>query len=206
MSLPSNIADLLVSLRKGDQEAADRVWEHFFTGLCRVAQRRLASQPFLAADEEDVALSALDSVCRRLQRGDYPDVVKRDDLWRLLVTVTQRKAATVIRNETRQKRGGRRPAGSPGFAADSNWLESIVSAEPSPEFVVLMTDTVGLMFLVLDERARQIALLKLEGYRNEEISNKLGWSRSTVERKLRLIRTTWSSVADEASSVAGEGA
>jgi DNA-directed RNA polymerase specialized sigma24 family protein len=42
-----------------------------------------------------------------------------------------------------------------------------------------------------DQTARAVALWKVEGYTNDEIAAKLGRSRPTVERKLRLIRATW---------------
>jgi DNA-directed RNA polymerase specialized sigma24 family protein len=203
MPLPPNISELLAALRKGDAEAADLVWVHFFENLCRVAQKRLADRPLVAADGEDVALSALGSAFRRLQAGEFPDVATTEELRRLLVTITRRKAATLIRNETRQKRGGGRRPQTPSSvpkANEQNWLESIVSAEQTPEAIALAADAMGLLFLVLDEPGRQVALLKLEGYRNQEISARLGWSLSTVERKLKQIRATWASAIDDGPS------
>ncbi len=55
------------------------------TGL-RGAARRVA-------DEEDAALSAFDSFCRRAAQGQFPDLKDRDGLWALLVVITARKAA-----------------------------------------------------------------------------------------------------------------
>ena len=43
----------------------------------------------------------------------------------------------------------------------------------------------------LDEKCRQIALWTLEGYSTEELANKLGCVRRTVERKLERIRDIW---------------
>ena len=36
-----------------------------------------------------------------------------------------------------------------------------------------------------------VALRKLDGYTNDEIAAQLGCARSTVERRLRLIRLQW---------------
>ena len=44
---------------------------------------------------------------------------------------------------------------------------------------------------LLDGDMRHIALLKLEGYTNEEIAAAMGCSLPTVERRLRLIRKAW---------------
>jgi DNA-directed RNA polymerase specialized sigma24 family protein len=43
-----------------------------------------------------------------------------------------------------------------------------------------------------DETLRQIAIAKLEGYKNLEIAEQLGLSLRSVQRKLSLIRQTWS--------------
>jgi DNA-directed RNA polymerase specialized sigma24 family protein len=42
-----------------------------------------------------------------------------------------------------------------------------------------------------DDELRQIALLKLEGYTNEEIAARTGDSLRSVARRLVLIRRTW---------------
>jgi DNA-directed RNA polymerase specialized sigma24 family protein len=42
-----------------------------------------------------------------------------------------------------------------------------------------------------------MVLYKLEGYTNREIAEKLGRSRPTIERRLRLIREIWREEFDE---------
>ena len=42
-----------------------------------------------------------------------------------------------------------------------------------------------------DDRLKQIALLKLEGYTNPQIAQRVQRSLATVERKLALIRQIW---------------
>jgi DNA-directed RNA polymerase specialized sigma24 family protein len=48
-----------------------------------------------------------------------------------------------------------------------------------------------LLDLLEDEELVQIALLKLEGCTNPEIADRVDRSLPTVERRLRLIRSTW---------------
>ena len=62
------------------------------------------------ADEEDAALDAFNSFLAGVVRGRFPQLNDRDDLWRLLVVLTVRKAIGQRRDLTRQKRGGRAPA------------------------------------------------------------------------------------------------
>src|SRR5690349_4606330 len=84
------------SLKAGDADAAQRLWERYFGALVRLAYARLRGAPRAAADEEDAALSAFDSFCRGAARGRYPRLDDRDDLWRLLVVITERKALDQI--------------------------------------------------------------------------------------------------------------
>ena len=56
-----------------------------------------------------------------------------------------------------------------------------------------MNEECELLLGRLDDPAlRTTALLKLEGYANEEIADRLGCTVRTVERKLARIRETWS--------------
>ena len=48
-----------------------------------------------------------------------------------------------------------------------------------------------LMAKLADPDLQNIARQKMEGYTNEEIAARRGWSLGKVERKLRLIRKTW---------------
>ena len=65
------------------------------------------------SDEEDAALSAFDSLCAGLAKGQYPQLADREDLWRLLVVITTRKVRAQARRGLRQKRGGGRSAPPP---------------------------------------------------------------------------------------------
>ena len=42
-----------------------------------------------------------------------------------------------------------------------------------------------------DDSLRRIALLRMEGYTNEEIAERLGCGLRSVSRKIDLIRRTW---------------
>jgi len=195
MTTEHSITKRLAELRKLDPAAVHQAWEAFFGRLCRVANRRLGAGRAHAASGEDVALSAFASVCRRLDQ--YPQITTRTDLWRLLVTVTERKAWKLLRAENRLKRGGGKildeSALRRGGASKAPGMAELAAAEPSPSFIASMTETVRSMFEALDPQARRVAQWKLEGDTNEEIANKLQRSVATVERKLKLIRAIWSS-------------
>lgn len=185
----------ITQLRAGDQAAADPLWNRYFERLVALARARLMKASRRAADEEDVALSAFHSFCRAAERGRFPKLDDREDLWRLLVCFITRKAAHFLRDRGRLKRRGR--TGHELSRRDGNEkidLESIAAEEPSPDFVAEMADEYRrLMGRLGDETLRSVAVWKMEGYTNEEIADKLQCVARTVERKLRLIRAIWES-------------
>jgi DNA-directed RNA polymerase specialized sigma24 family protein len=178
-------------------EAARRLWERYFDQLVRVARDRLRAAPRGPADEEDAALSAFDSFCRGVAAGRFPRLAGRDDLWRLLVTITARKASDLREREARQKRGGGRlvresELGSPRAEDEAGGLDQFVGAAPTPEFLALMTEEVRRLFdLLPNESLRLVALLKMEGYTVDEVATRLDRSARSVQRKLELIRMLW---------------
>jgi DNA-directed RNA polymerase specialized sigma24 family protein len=184
-------------LKEGDPDAAQQLWRHYIAVLVRLARAKLRDSPRTAADEEDVALSAFDSFCRGMKRGRYLRLEGRDDLWRLLVTITARKAADQVQCEHRQKRGGGRVRAASdlsGADPDAPWdvLDLIAGPEPTPEFAALVAEEFHRRLDGLgDETLRRIAQLKLEGYTDEEIAAQLGCTRRTVVRKLVVIRQAW---------------
>ena len=54
-----------------------------------------------------------------------------------------------------------------------------------------------LMLLLDDDRLRQIAQCKLEGYTNEEIGQRLGLACRSIERKLQRIRQIWATELEQ---------
>jgi DNA-directed RNA polymerase specialized sigma24 family protein len=181
----------LESLKAGDAAAAGKLWRRYFEALVRLARDRLRGAPRAVADEEDAALNAFDSFVRGAARGRYPRLDDRDDLWRLLVTITERKAFDQAQQERRQKRGGGRVVGMAG-AGDPGGAVDVADAMPTPEFAAMVADECRVLLGRLrDDSLRQVALLRMEGYSNEEIADRLGCSLRTVARKVELIRRTW---------------
>ena len=93
-------------LKAGGDDAAQRLWERYFEQLVQLARKRLRGATCADCDEEDAALSAFDSFCRGVKNGRFPRLDDRDDLWRILVVLTQRKVADQVRHEMTLRRGG----------------------------------------------------------------------------------------------------
>ena len=184
-------------LRAGDDMATRSLWERYFHELVRLARANLRAKPRGAVDEEDIALSAFDSFCRGTEQGRFPRLDDRDSLWRLLVTITARKVVDQVERQCRQKRGGGRvrnegDLAGPESEAGTGGLDQAVGREPTPEFAAMMADECRHLLAALgDETLRQVALLRMEGYSDEEIASQLDCGVRTVGRKLKLIRDIW---------------
>jgi len=197
-----SITRWLGDLKEGDQAAAQPLWERYFSRLVVVARGKLKRMRRTRADEdeEDAALSAFNSFCAGAAQGKFPKLADRDDLWRLLVVITARKAMAQAQRQGRKKRGsgrlideamlfGKDFDGSDGSLAG---LERIAAAGPTPEFAAMMAEECQRLLDALDDDdLRQVAISRMEGYNNDEIAGQLGCARRTVARRLDLIRQTW---------------
>lgn len=196
MSSTGSVTQWIDDLRDGDDDAAAKIWNHFYQRLVRMASSKLTGLPKRAvADEEDVALSAIKSFCRGAKEGRFPKLNDRDDLWRLLLTITERKAKNLIRNENRLKRGGGKVLGESAFfrgeSPNTAGIGEVVSPEPTPELVAIFSEAMEQLLDLLDPTLRDIAIWKLEGYSNTEIAKMIDRSVPTVERRLSIIRGKW---------------
>jgi len=175
-------------LAQGDEVAARRLSDRYFekmVGLARAKLKRMR-RPGAQEDAEDAAISALKNFCRAARGGRFPLLKDRNDLWALLITITERKVLDLVERDVRKKRGGGiTPAGG-------SVLERLPAPEPTPEEAAIMVEQFQRLLDLLDNQTlRQIALWRLEGATNDEIARRLGCARRTVANRLELIRKRW---------------
>ena len=197
MSPEGSITNWIREIRRGHSVAAEALWHRYFPRLVQIARAKLQGAPRRMADEEDVALSAMNCFYRAVQEGRYPDLADRNDLWRLLLQITSHRAINLRRSENRQRRGGGRVR-SQATDKPSDSASYLSLMEPAsdntliPEFAAIMADECrGLLEQLHDAQLRAIAVAKMEGYKNAEIAAQLNCSERTIERRLNLIRDKW---------------
>jgi len=187
-----SVSHWLGDLKVGDMAAAQPLWERYFGRLVVLARAKLRRLPRAGAeqDEEDAALSAFNSFCAGAAGGKFPKLDDREDLWKLLVMITARKAMAQANRHRRLKRGGGRIVED----ADLNpqGLDLIAGSEPTPEFAAMVAEEFQRLLDALgDDGLRDVAVRRMEGYTCDEIADHLGCARRTVARRLDLIRMTW---------------
>ena len=68
-------------------------------------------------------------------------------------------------------------------------IEQLEAIEPTPEFAATFSETCNRFFEKLDDsQLQRIATMRMEGYQDKEIAQELGCARSTVQRRLEIIR------------------
>jgi DNA-directed RNA polymerase specialized sigma24 family protein len=200
MTVERDLTCWIQRLGDGDSQAANMVWSAYFAKLVQLARHKLEGVTLRSSDEEDVAVSAMYSFYRGMKEHKFEWVADREDLWKLLVTLTARKACAARRKHFAQKRGGGHVQGESFFERfggqdEENFGEGIAAVlgkEPTPEIAAGVAETCQMMLDKLgDARLREIAVMTLEGLTTSDIAEKLGCVRRTIERKLERIREIW---------------
>lgn len=170
----------IAQVKDGQRDAVGPLMDHYFQRLIALARARLQAIPGLAGQDEDVALSAFKSLCLGAERGRFPNLQDRNDLWRLLAVMTIRKAIDLQRR--------RRPEEL--LAADV--VDQFLSKEPTPDLAVELAEECQRLLNNLDDpQLQSIAMWKVQGHTNLEIAQRLGCVERSVERKLHRIRLAW---------------
>src|SRR5262245_53446548 len=128
-----SFSQLIPALREGDRHAMQELWLRTFQPLVRVARARAHPGRCRAVDAGDMALEAFLDLCRRLARPDsaekYPHLESRENLWKLLVCFTVRRAFDHNKKEER-----RAEIVSGESALPDAGLAGLGGDEPAPEF------------------------------------------------------------------------
>ena len=181
----TSVTRWLGKLQAGSDQAAQLLWSHLRTGLLELAQKQLARKNATGFDEEDVVLSAFHALCTAVQQGRY-NITNRHELWRIAAVIVVNRAYNRIRDEKRYRRGGGRNR------CDSSVLESLVCPKPDASHALVMHEECQSLLAKLTKPDLQVvALLKVDGYTDDQVAEMLGCSRRTIQRRLTVIRRLW---------------
>ena len=138
-----SISHWIDQAKEGDSVAAHQLWHHYYERLIRAARQNLRGQNRGMADEEDIVASVLESFYRAAENGRFPDLSGRDDLWRLLLTMSARKIVDKCRHDRRQRRGaGAKLHSIEQGGGEGEAIIQVIGNEPTPEMVLMMTESV----------------------------------------------------------------
>ena len=183
----SSVTLWVEDVKNGHEEGIAKIWSRYFEELGAIATAKLHPRVRRVADAEDVTLSAFQSFFTAASNGRFPQLFDRNDLWKVLATITIRKAFDYNAAQFRQKRGGDKAC-----SETTDLFVHLVGSEPTPSTAAQTKEDMTVLLTCLgDDRLQKIAVLKMKGYTDQEVAAKLKVTRRTVARKLKLIRDIW---------------
>ena len=191
----------------GDKNAESELADYFFDHAIRLAKLNLPTAPDAIADHEDLAVSAMKSLCGGIRRGHF-EFRGDAQLHSLLKLIVSRKTKRLLRKHYQGKEIlTEADLGSDGIPFQNIGL--------TPEFIGILEDSsvklakdempvverilsvlpselhgfLKQLLNELDDQPRKALLLLMEhNLSNKELGKRLGRSKATVERYRMLIR------------------
>jgi RNA polymerase sigma-70 factor (ECF subfamily) len=174
---------LLEELRGGDEQAAAQLYQRYAQRLRALAEKKTGKDLANRFDSEDVIQSVFRSFFERARNGLY-DVPTGGDLWPLLLVIALQK----VRAYGTHHRAGRRDVRRERVSDEGETVclvsQRIRVEEPQSLLKLIAEETLD----QLPALHRQVARWRLEGYDHQEIANKTGRSKRTIERIFQECR------------------
>ncbi|WP_164100895.1 ECF-type sigma factor [Candidatus Laterigemmans baculatus] len=186
-----HFAELLAQVRAGSVDAIAELYHCYFRRSVALAHSRLHDGEGRVIDEEVAAISALDSLVVRMRGGAYADVQDHLQVWRLLARIVDRK----VTKYRRQMYGPTRSPPQPMLAVEqiegdgSDFAIPVATKDPTPISNLIADEALQrLLDALADPAARSVVLLRLDGFNDIEIADRLGHSRRWVSRRMDMIK------------------
>ena len=192
-----SVTEWIDCLKEGDPGASNRLWHRYFERLIRLASRKMGTLPRRVVDEEDIVNSVFFELLSGIEKQRFPELHDRQDLWQILIMLTERQAIGVRRHQMADKHGGKTLVGESALensnTSQIDGIQQVLGGEPTPEFAAMCAEAlaVRLNSLKHDPILIEIARGRLSGFTNEELAQRLDTSLRSVERNLSRIRQIW---------------
>jgi RNA polymerase sigma-70 factor (ECF subfamily) len=178
------LTNLLRQYRAGDADATRQIFEYYAQRLCRVAQQHLSARVQARADGEDVVQSVFRTFFLRDAQGEFR-INNSLQLWRLLVTITLRKARKAWRLNTAEQRDVQREAEQ---RCGDDWLFTALSREPTVVEALVLADEINSLLDGLSAEHVRVLELRMAGYSPTDAAREIGISRQAVYRLLNVLQ------------------
>lgn len=199
MSDQGSVTAWLPLLERGDAVADEWLVSTYFEHVARIARRQLGLAPRRAADEEDVANSVFRLFLARAKDGGFKQLADRNDLHRILLLLTKRRAIDYYRRSTRRRQLEVGESAIAEAAESQVRFKEIAATQAPSDLVMEIAEEIRELFSDIecqDLQLDQIAMFRLQGYSAAEIAARIGCLPRTVYRRLNLIQTRWQSRTD----------
>src|SRR5262245_32520379 len=176
---------LLDALQAGDEDAARQLFDRYAEQLVLLARKRISQRLASRIDAEDIVQSVFRTFFHRAKQGKF-HLEEPDDICKLLARITAHKTFRQIAFHRRAKRDACQETAQGDDAQDL--LMKLMMAEPSPEEATAFLDQLQHFLAKLADEERRILELRMEGYNNVEIAQRLGISDRKIRRLMERVR------------------
>ena len=179
-SEPSD-GSLLRRLRKGEQDAATRLYLRYARRLHGLATAQTGQDLKSRVDPEDIVQSVFRTFFRRAQEGHY-EVPDGEEIWKLFLVIGLHK----IRDAAVFHRAAKRNAGRTTALIGAGESADPPAADQMAETTLRMV--IDEILLNLNDSQKEIVTMRMEGAQVDEIAQVTKRSHRTVERTLQKFR------------------
>ena len=179
-SEPSD-GSLLRRLRKGEQDAATRLYLRYARRLHGLATAQTGQDLKSRIDPEDIVQSVFRTFFRRAQEGHY-EVPDGEEIWKLFLVIGLHK----IRDAAVFHRAAKRNAGRTTALVGAGESADPPAADQMAETTLRMV--IDEILLNLNDSQKEIVTMRMEGAQVDEIAQTTKRSHRTVERTLQKFR------------------
>jgi RNA polymerase sigma-70 factor (ECF subfamily) len=189
MASDPSFEDVMARLRAGQNDAAAQVFNRYAERLLALARKQLDPLVLQKVDPEDVVQSVFRSFFAHNRSGRFGEFGSWDNLWGMLVVLTQRKCGRRMDYFHAACRDVDREVQAELAVRDGSCSDvGVQDDEPTPAEAAMLTDTVERLMRCLEGRQREVLTLSLQGYGPAEISGQLGCTERSVYRVLERVR------------------
>ncbi|MFM7165790.1 MAG: ECF-type sigma factor [Planctomycetaceae bacterium] len=179
-----------------------RLWHRYMKMVARIATSHLSLSLRRFVDGEDIASEVFSELSSGFEDGRFHHLDDRDDLWQILVVLTERRARHWYRRSQTEKRGGGKPEfpiDQPAGSNDDLPFSQIADKGPTPQDAAYLSDELNNFLHTLPgDSYRRIAIDWLTGFTQQEIAHRHSIGVGSVERKLRIVRESLRKFGSEA--------
>ena len=176
---------LIRRYRDGDEGAARELFDRYVERLLALARRRISQRLASRVDPEDVVQSVFRTFFDRAKAGQF-QLDDPDDVCKLLARITVHKTLRQIAYHKAAKRDPSLEAAQSTEGQDR--LMELLDREPTPDDANAFMDQLEHFLGALRPQDRQILELRMQGYNNLEIAEKLEVSDRKIRRLMERVR------------------
>jgi DNA-directed RNA polymerase specialized sigma24 family protein len=194
---PGSVTRVIQLAQLGESDAVRHLSHRYYNMISELAATMIIGRAKHVVGGDDIANNVLHLFFDGARRGRFLGIQNRDDFWSLLSMMAARKAISEMRKATAKKRGGNRVKTESEFPSLQSSEEEQITFDINqipdkialPELQSLMREQHSLLINELGGDAkREVVDLRLRGYKDQEIADKLRVSKRYVEEIMATAR------------------